>query len=194
MQIQKKTVKSKIINAALEEFLISGYSNSSMRNIANQSGITVGNIYSYFASKEDLFEHILSSTVKQLQALFEMEVGDGNLLTTRNVTEMAHEIAVVFLRNRIQFLILMDGSEGSKYGNIKSELIEQATQRIISESKSDSYSSSAGIDETLAYSISVALIEGMIYLFKNIGNDKSRLEKLIGEFLRLILGDLFQKI
>ncbi len=191
MQTQKKTVKSRIINAAMEEFLISGYLNSSMRNIANQSGITVGNIYSYFASKDDLFEQILSNTVKQLQSLFEMEVGDGNILTPVNVTEMAHEIAGVFLRNRIQFLILMDGSEGSKYGNIKSELIEQATQRIISESKSKNYIKSAGIDETLAYSISVALIEGMLYLFKNIGNDKSRLERLIGEFLKLILGDLF---
>ena len=191
MQTQKKTVKSRIISAAMEEFLISGYLNSSMRNIANQSGITVGNIYSYFASKDDLFEQILSNTVKQLQTLFEMEVGYGNLLTPGNVTEMAHEIAGVFLSNRIQFLILMDGSEGSKYGNIKSELIEQATQRIISESKSKNYSKSAGIDETLAYSISVALIEGMIYLFKNIGNDKSRLERLIGEFLKLILGDLF---
>ena len=113
MQTQKKSVKSKIINAAMEEFLVSGYSNSSMRSIANQSGITVGNIYSYFASKDDLFESILGSTVRQLQMLFDMEIGDGNILTPGNVTEMAHEIAGVFLRNRIQFLILMVKGDGS---------------------------------------------------------------------------------
>jgi len=190
MQTQKKTVKAKIINAAMEEFLISGYQNSSMRNIANQSGITVGNIYSYFAGKDDLFEYILSGTVKQLQMLFDMKVGDGNMLTPGNVTEMAHEIAGVFLNNRIQFLILMDGSEGSKYGNIKSDLIEQATKRIISESKLKN-TSKISFDEVLSTSVSVSLIEGLIYLFKNAGSDKSRLEKLIGEFLKLILGDLF---
>lgn len=199
MQTQKKSIKSKILNAAMEEFLISGYQNSSMRSIANQSGITVGNIYSYFASKEDLFEQILNTTVKELQMLFEMEVKDGSFLAPGNVKEMAHEIAEVFLKNRIQFLILMDGSEGSKYSNIKSDLIDQAAQRIILESRSISVKDvkngknvkSAQIDETLAYSVSVAIIEGMIYLFKNIGNDRLRLEKLIGEFLKTIFGDFF---
>ena len=36
MQTRKEPVKNKIVEAALEEFLVTGYENSSMRNIATQ--------------------------------------------------------------------------------------------------------------------------------------------------------------
>jgi AcrR family transcriptional regulator len=186
MQTRKEPVKKKIVEAALEEFLVTGYVNSSMRNIATQSGITVGNIYSYFSSKDDLFDYILSDTVDDLHALLNMEVSDEDSLSPDSMTGMAHAISAVFLKNRIQFLILMDGSAGSKYQDIKAQMIRQACLRIESESGRHG-ENPEGVDPLLAQALAVALIEGLIHLFKRSGTHKRKLEKLVGDFLGIII-------
>ena len=107
MQTQKELIKNKIMDAALEEFLVAGYTQSSMRNIALQAGITVGNIYSYFSSKEDLYDLLLQETVAQLQQLILIEVPRDNPLSAQSITEITHYVSQVFLKNRIQFLILI---------------------------------------------------------------------------------------
>jgi AcrR family transcriptional regulator len=190
MQTQKESVKKRILRAAQEEFLVSGYSNSSMRNIAAQSKITVGNIYSYFSGKEDLFEYLLSDTLQELQNLLHIEVDSNGALTPQSITEMAHQIANIFFRNRIQFLILMDGSAGSRYANIKSTLIQQAAGRIMQEAKIRKVSN-ADFDSVLAQSLAVAIIEGLIELFRKAGKNKNLFERSLRNFLIIILGDLY---
>lgn len=187
MQTRKEPVKNRIVKAALEEFLLAGYANSSMRNIATQSGITVGNIYSYFSSKEELFDYILSDTVDELNKLFAMKVEYSESLSTESLTSMARLVSDVFLKYRIQFLILMDGSDGSKYQDLKSTMIKQACERILSDAKLQGNSGTAQADHLLAESLSLALIEGMIHIFKHSGRNRKRLEALVGDFLAVII-------
>ena len=52
---ERETVRRKILNAARTLFLNEGYANVSMRKIAEQIEYSPGAIYSYFASKEDIF-------------------------------------------------------------------------------------------------------------------------------------------
>ena len=59
-QVLKEAVKDKIIAAAKEEFLKKGYKEASMRAIARKSKMTVGNLYRYFSSKEEMIIHIVS--------------------------------------------------------------------------------------------------------------------------------------
>ncbi|EIW18931.1 MULTISPECIES: TetR/AcrR family transcriptional regulator [Pelosinus] len=47
--------KDNIIVAALRLFLLRGYRNVSLMDVANEIGITKGGIYHYFGSKEELF-------------------------------------------------------------------------------------------------------------------------------------------
>ena len=47
--------KNNIMIAALRLFLLRGYRNVSLVDVANEIGITKGGIYHYFASKEELF-------------------------------------------------------------------------------------------------------------------------------------------
>lgn len=195
MQIQKDEVKNKIIEAALEEFLLYGYTQSSMRNIASMAGITVGNIYSYFSSKEDLFENVISNTVEELKDLVFMEVppsNSDNPSSSTSIIEMTHFVTTVFLNNRTQFLILMDGSIGSRYEDIKVRLIELAEERLKKELSH--YLGKKPLDSLLINSIAVAIIEGMINIFKKYGGDNNRLEMLVSEFLIVVLGDIFNRI
>ena len=75
MQVQKDDVRNKIIAAATEEFLNAGYQQSSMRNIAAQAGITVGNVYAYFGGKDALFESIISPVWQSLNRLISIPGG-----------------------------------------------------------------------------------------------------------------------
>jgi AcrR family transcriptional regulator len=52
---ERDTVRRKILNAARTLFLAEGYANVSMRKIADQIEYSPGAIYSYFASKEEIF-------------------------------------------------------------------------------------------------------------------------------------------
>lgn len=192
MQIQKDEVKNKIIEAALEEFLIYGYSQSSMRNIAAAAGITVGNIYSYFSGKEDLFENVVGDTALQLKNLVFIEVPSVNPSSSTSIIEMTHIVTDVFLNNRAKFLILMDGSEGSKYEDIKVRLTELAGERLKKELSINLKLKK--FDELLINSLAVAIIEGIINIFKKYGGDVDRLELLVSEFLIAVLGDIYNRL
>jgi AcrR family transcriptional regulator len=52
---ERENVRSAILTAARSLFLAQGYANVSMRKIAEQIEYSPGAIYSYFASKEDIF-------------------------------------------------------------------------------------------------------------------------------------------
>jgi AcrR family transcriptional regulator len=52
---EREAVRRSILNAARTLFLAEGYGNVSMRKIADQIEYSPGAIYSYFASKEDIF-------------------------------------------------------------------------------------------------------------------------------------------
>lgn len=66
MQVKKADLKETIIAVAKEEFIHKGYENASMRKIATKANTTLGNIYTYFSSKEELLSTILDPVIEQL--------------------------------------------------------------------------------------------------------------------------------
>ena len=62
-QILKEELRKAIIESAKQEFLNNGYENASMRNIAKKANMTVGNLYRYFESKDDIHKQIVSNTL-----------------------------------------------------------------------------------------------------------------------------------
>jgi AcrR family transcriptional regulator len=55
----KRDTKEEIVNCAIELFSKKGYSEASMREIAQAVNIQPGSIYNHFASKQEILEHIL---------------------------------------------------------------------------------------------------------------------------------------
>lgn len=49
--------------AALEAFLEAGYRGTTLQEVANRAGVSVGSVYSYAASKEALFELVLRTAL-----------------------------------------------------------------------------------------------------------------------------------
>src|SRR6478735_8658962 len=65
---ERELVRNAILAAARGLFLAQGYANVSMRKIAEQIEYSPGAIYSYFASKEDIFFALAEEGLQYLRA------------------------------------------------------------------------------------------------------------------------------
>ena len=183
MQVQKDDVRNKIIAAATEEFLNAGYQQSSMRNIAAEAGITVGNVYAYFGGKDALFESIISPVWQSLNRLISIPVDTQDLMTLPTINQITDLITETFLENRPQFLILMNKSAGSPYKNARAELSALVSGRL-------SRDILPQCDPLLADAMAGAILEGFFTVFNHYGGDANRLRTLISELLGLLLGSI----
>ena len=76
MQSLKNDIRQKIMDAGRREFSRKGFAKASMRSIAMQVGVGVGNLYHYFPSKDSLFCAILAPVTSSFYAMFERHHGD----------------------------------------------------------------------------------------------------------------------
>ncbi len=70
MQIAKDNNREAILEAAMQEFLLHGFKEASMRAIAERSGVSLGNIYTYFRSKDEIFCVIVQPVIARFKQQF----------------------------------------------------------------------------------------------------------------------------
>ncbi len=81
-QVLKEEQKNKILYAAKTQFVEIGFSGTSMRAIAKDAGMTVGNIYRYFKNKKDIANAIISPVLEQLDGiLMILSCNSGDILS-----------------------------------------------------------------------------------------------------------------
>lgn len=61
--------KQHFLDAAFKEFSLHDYESASITNLVKELGIAKGSVYQYFKDKQALYEHLLSSAYKSLEAL-----------------------------------------------------------------------------------------------------------------------------
>lgn len=73
--------KNLILEVGIEEFSSKGYENANINVIAKKAGISIGLMYKYFATKEDLFITCLKHGMDILEkALYDIMISDDKLL------------------------------------------------------------------------------------------------------------------
>ncbi|MDA3812374.1 MAG: TetR/AcrR family transcriptional regulator [Spirochaetaceae bacterium] len=60
MQVKKDKVRKSILREAGKLFIENGYENMSMRDLSKNIGMSLGNAYRYFPSKEDIFNEVIN--------------------------------------------------------------------------------------------------------------------------------------
>lgn len=75
MQYLKQEVRNRILTAAKTEFLAHGFANASIRNIAEVSDVSLGNIYRYFTDKEALFIAVCDNMLQSALTLIRNNFG-----------------------------------------------------------------------------------------------------------------------
>ncbi|HML46704.1 MAG TPA: TetR/AcrR family transcriptional regulator [Clostridia bacterium] len=189
---QKNSVKQRILDAAVQEFLVSGYQHTSMRTIAAQAGMTVGNVYLYFSGKEALFKALLDPVLLEVERLIQYKRGDDQAITPEAFAEFPKELCEIFLEHRHSFLILLDGSAGSPYEHYREHLRLSARLRI--QEALATLDPCSATDEPLMDAVTTALIEGLLRIFTQHAQDSEALQSLLQRFLICVLGVLFPNI
>ncbi|HAA90473.1 MAG: Transcriptional regulator, TetR family [Thermoanaerobacterales bacterium 50_218] len=67
-------LKQRIITAAQKLFVKKDYHNTTIHDIVEEAGVSIGALYHYFASKEELARHIHHSAVHEFLSRYEREV------------------------------------------------------------------------------------------------------------------------
>lgn len=78
-QRRKDARKRQIIKSALEIFSERGYEGTTIKDIVQESGTSIGNFYFYFKSKEDLFEILYDEMSNMLNRLSDFALNRENL-------------------------------------------------------------------------------------------------------------------
>jgi len=195
-QVLKQEYRDLILKAALDEFFNHGYNEASMRKIAQNANMTVGNLYHYYKDKEDLFSALVYDTVIALNQTiiplieFPLEM-DAYLISKRNeyfnaqIKLMSKDLVKIFVKQKKELLILF------RYSKINNQIIEWINKLISHIMKR--WFPYVGIDDTrnalMCNMLAESLFAGITKSFEQaqaLGNDEN-LEWVLENYLNLFI-------
>jgi AcrR family transcriptional regulator len=195
MQFLKDEVRNAIVAAALSEFMEKGYEGASMRAIARSAGITAGNIYRYFVTKDSLFNAIMDPVSRQLMDLVYADryadgAEEGKLLDMDAIMEGIMRLCRL---HATEVHILLFKSRGSSFEDVRRKLAEMIARRLEEiAAVNDNGKLPAG--QIMAEVLSVALVEGLSEIFKQSRGDIGMLETNIRKLIVFFFGDIYKGV
>ena len=170
MQILKQEIRARIQQVAAAQFLSRGYKDASIRDIARSSAISVGNLYNYFRSKEDLFYSLTSASYLHLNRILRQvkEHGtEGGVANMGFAKSVIMKISELLKTHRVGFLLMIDKGQGTKYRDLKDRVITVVLRHFEEESLEAGRS-----DDSLIMRIAAKnLMDGLIEIARNYQND-----------------------
>ena len=167
MQILKEDINSAIKEAEINEFYQYGYADTSIRSVAKRAGISAGNIYHYYKSKDELFYELLGPVVNEIISIIEVNEFENTGPVYQDdiqshLEKQVFKITEVILRKRIEISILLYGSRGTKYENIKDIFVKSLYEHI----KEHIELKQVSIHDEMAWVMAVSIIEGYLELIR----------------------------
>ncbi len=121
MQVLKNEVKGAVLAAAKRLFLRDGYNGVSLRAIAKEGGITVGNVYRYFDGKEEIFATLVQPLIGFFTAALTHEPEAITMPVTASFfdeyKELFEQFAGTLYAHRETVVLLFEKSAGSRFEN-----------------------------------------------------------------------------
>ncbi len=101
--MSKENSKNQILKAALKIFVVNGYSNTKMDDIADEAGFSKGAVYHHFSSKDDLFFSLIDYWETSFLPKFYSN-NYSNVSLVKVLKELASEVASNFNNKKYLFL------------------------------------------------------------------------------------------
>ncbi|MDR7002015.1 TetR/AcrR family transcriptional regulator [Neobacillus niacini] len=117
-----------IVEAATKSFSLFGYKATTMDQVAKLANVGKGTIYTFFKNKEELFEEIVSSLVKEMIAEAE-DVIQPELPFTENVHRALYRL--LEFRSQHQLMIKLIQEETEMGTLAVSEMLQHVEEEII---------------------------------------------------------------
>ncbi|MFO0744466.1 MAG: helix-turn-helix domain-containing protein [Myxococcota bacterium] len=130
-QVLKEEVRQRILDAGLEVFAREGYASATMAHIARAAGLSTGNIYRYFATKEALFAAVLPDSfvagfthVVRGRALAARGLADVGAIAGSDAHQAVTQALVdLVTTHRLRVVILLGRAEGTPHAGYAEELV-----------------------------------------------------------------------
>lgn len=191
MQYKKDVLRESILTEAEKEFFEKGYINASLRQIAKRSGMTIGNLYHYFDSKEALFNELVKNEHEAFVYMLNHHYENEFALDARGSADI--RVWKGFLRTFLsqlkpiftnRFLIMLDRSAGTSYENTKEEFVKFVSAHFYEHIEDTSMFSSTKFAELIARQ----LIDGIMNVIRSVPDENERLDMMTDLFLFYIIG------
>lgn len=134
MQTLKGNIKQRILHAGRKEFFRKGFSKASVRAIASEAGVGIGNLYNYFQSKDHLFCSVLAPLTSSLCAILEHHHGESadalKMMREEYLASTVSEYLNLLRGNRTLMKILFFSAQGSSLEHFKTEFTDKATEQV----------------------------------------------------------------
>jgi len=195
MQYLKDEVRNSIVEEALKEFKELGYKGTSIRSIAKNSKTSVGNIYKYFNSKEDIYENLIGSVYyKLMDYIKQFDQVELNEKAEAIFFGLMEKILEIFNESSTEISILLNKSDGSKYENCKSNFVHFIT-RIVTETMKYELSLQGKQlkDNFIIYLVSNSLVESVAIILEK-REDIIEVRRLILNLIDIFFTDVKNKL
>jgi AcrR family transcriptional regulator len=92
--------QQKIEDAAVRVFIKLGFHGTSVRDIANEAHVSIGNIYNYYQSKEEIYLSVIKRYESRMETLRRKAMGPmDNIFDPQELRRMAHVIREIVYGN-----------------------------------------------------------------------------------------------
>lgn len=145
-QVLKPDRRARLIAAAESTFAERGYQAASIAAIAERAQASTGNVYRYFANKEELFAAVVDQAfAAAFMDILKRRVQD--LAKSPDLTTLGHgarksqsELLDFWITHRLKVIILLDRAEGSPFENFGERFVSElmrATLRHVHPSRNE---------------------------------------------------------
>lgn len=127
-------IRDSIIAEGGKEFLSCGFEKASLKNICKGANITTGAFYRRFKSKKELFEEIVSPTVKAMEEMIKENSGKSGLIEKILHNSLDYATLSKFYDDCHNLRLLLNCSDGTKYidyPHMISQELTKATKNYI---------------------------------------------------------------
>lgn len=132
MQTAKSYIKRDIEKAAKSLFYTKGYAKVPMREIAEVARVSLGNIYNYYESKEELFFTIVRPAIDDFERMLHRHHGQfgpdiTEVFTERYLRTVIDEYLSLIGQHRDSLFLLLFRSEGTAVERFKYDFSDRST-------------------------------------------------------------------
>lgn len=187
MQYLKEQVRERILQSAREEFIAHGFSNASIRNIADGSGTSLGNIYRYFTDKEALYIAVIEGFVHN-SAEFSKKEFDLSDETLRKYPALF----LSFIETNKEDLTILCNGPKEHFANYLKQTTDIYTDKLCGYIALNCSSAANVLNKNFCRNVCMCFISGIVrLLFKE---EAENLEKELEELVWFFFGDVKRRV
>jgi AcrR family transcriptional regulator len=149
----------KIEDAALRVFTRLGFHGTSVRDIAKEAGVSIGNLYNYYRTKEEIFESIIARYETHMEKLRRKALGNiQGVFEPAELQRMAHVIREIVYDNpdywRLMYIDITEFGNQHFAGTFRSlakNMKERLGAQLEAATRGGKAAWNRGIDPALAF-------------------------------------------